>query len=809
MVCADFSTEFNAALNIDQYPLPRFEDAFETLNGKTLVVDLETEVDRLQAENKWLKHTLGEVCGEVVYDQLTNELPDNFLEQFNQLPDRPLEHVLRFLPAHQVPQLRYVSRRFNHLIKKCSKTMPQKECKGSVVFEINLTGQLTVEWIDDRAIQITKKTFTDDEVALSELLRFMRIGGRMYFGHGLSATDEVLDQLCKAWVTIRPEMVIFSGDLLETSRDSLRAFLGKVEPTIERLHFHNACNIADSLLSDDVIGAAGRLDGLVIKPVYYGSELPNFSIGDKTLLAMVDADHVPSSLYFMGCSGITPGGIRAFVEKWINKWMKKEKPKAGANSTGYRHRPEYDWCKLTLYKCANVTPAAVEEVCGDLLKKNSSMVVPNRAMNDRPWYTTRCRSNKHRLDILFYTYSMAALEAEVARLQAENERLRRALADIDEQIVCGKSTGRLPDNFPKQFSQLPDRPLEQVLRFLPAHQVVQIRLVSRRFNNVIKKCSNTMPKKECNGTVMFEINLTGQFTVDWFDDSGRKIMTTQLASGEVPLSELLRFICIGGSMHFSHGLSAADEVLDQLCKACVTIRPKKVIFGGNLSHTSRDSLRAFLVKVEPFVKELLFRDAFNIADSLLSDDVIDAAGRLEGLMIKPVCWGSELPNFNIGDNTLLAMADADHMPWYFRVMGCSGITPNGIRAFIQKWMKKGGPKAGANSAGDRYEDKLDWRTLTFYKCANMTPAAVEEACGDLVMKKTIVSVYREKMNDPILYSINCNSRNRRLEIRFNSDRFFSRLVTKSISGVVPDVILPKLFVDSSGSDAKIDNEDDA
>uniref|UniRef100_A0A914W2X5 F-box domain-containing protein n=1 Tax=Plectus sambesii TaxID=2011161 RepID=A0A914W2X5_9BILA len=318
---------------------------------------------------------------------------------------------------------------------------------------------------------------------------------------------------------------------------------------------------------------------------------------------------------------------------------------------------------------------------------------------------------------------MAALEAEVARLQAENERLWRALPNFSERIVCGKSTGRLPDNFPKEFSQLPDRPLEQVLRFLPANQVVQMRLVSRRFNNLIKKCSNTMPKKECNGSVMFEINLTGQFTVDWFDDSGRKIMTTQLASGEVALSELLRFICIGGSMHFSHGLSAADKVLDQLCKAWVTIRPKKVIFGGNLSHTSRDSLRAFVVKVEPSIRWLHFQNACNIADSLLSDDVIGAAGRLVGLMIKPVCWGSELPNFNIGDNTLLAMVDADLIPFYLYFMGCSGITPSGVRAFVE--------------------------------------------------------------------------------------RFFFRLVTKSISGVAPDVILPKLFVDSFGSDAKIDYEDDA
>uniref|UniRef100_A0A914UUE2 F-box domain-containing protein n=1 Tax=Plectus sambesii TaxID=2011161 RepID=A0A914UUE2_9BILA len=236
--------------------------------------------------------------------------------------------------------------------------------------------------------------------------------------------------------------------------------------------------------------------------------------------------------------------------------------------------------------------------------------------------------------------SIAALEAQVSRLQGENDRLERTLSDIIGRIVCGRLTGELPDNFLEQFSQLPDRPLEQVLRFLPPGQVTQMRQVSRKYNNLIRKCSKTMPKKECNGSVVFKSNHTGEFTVGWFNDCGRKIMTTQLVGDNVALSELLRFICIGGSMHFTDGFSATSEVLDQLSKAWVTIRPKMVIFRCDLSRTSRDSLRAFLVKVEPSIVRLHFQYASNIGHNLLSDDVICAAGRLNGLMVVQKCWGA-------------------------------------------------------------------------------------------------------------------------------------------------------------------------
>uniref|UniRef100_A0A914VDS0 F-box domain-containing protein n=1 Tax=Plectus sambesii TaxID=2011161 RepID=A0A914VDS0_9BILA len=205
---------------------------------------------------------------------------------------------------------------------------------------------------------------------------------------------------------------------------------------------------------------------------------------------------------------------------------------------------------------------------------------------------------------------MEALKAENACLLAEIDRLRRALGDFNERIVCGRLTGDLPDNFLEQFSQLPDRPLEQVLRLLPARQVVQMCHVSRRFNHLIRKCSKTMPKKECNGSVVFKSNHRKELTVEWFDVCGRKVSTTtvSLAGDKVALSELLRFIRIGGRMFFGKGRSAVDEVLDQLSKAWLTIRPEVVIFSCDLSQTSRGSLRAFLMKVEPSIRRLDFHE---------------------------------------------------------------------------------------------------------------------------------------------------------------------------------------------------------
>uniref|UniRef100_A0A914UTI1 F-box domain-containing protein n=1 Tax=Plectus sambesii TaxID=2011161 RepID=A0A914UTI1_9BILA len=368
---------------------------------------LDDGVARLQAENDRLQRALTDVCGQILCGQLTGRLPDNFLEQFSQLPDRPLEQVLRFLPALQVVQMRHVSRRFNHLIKKGSKTMPKKESNGSVVFKYCSAGELTVEWIDDHSKKIVETTLADDRVALSELLRFVRINGLMYFGEGRSAADKVLDQLNKAWLTIRPEVVVFSGDFSQTSRDTLRAFLMKVEPTIKRLHFQHAKNIGSNLLSDDVIGAAGRLDSLIVMPVPWNSWLRDLKISDETLLAMADADHV--SLYFcvMGCSGITPGGIRAFILKWMNKWMKIESLKAGTNSSGYRYGSAWNRCELTFYKCFNVTPAAVKEACGDLLKTETNTSLYSNDINDRFFYSIQCNSSKHRLEIRFHTFVLA------------------------------------------------------------------------------------------------------------------------------------------------------------------------------------------------------------------------------------------------------------------------------------------------------------------------------------------------------------------------------------------------------------------
>uniref|UniRef100_A0A914VHI3 F-box domain-containing protein n=1 Tax=Plectus sambesii TaxID=2011161 RepID=A0A914VHI3_9BILA len=815
----------------------------------------EAEVARVQAENDRLRRTLADFSERIVCGRLTGDLPDNFLEQFNQLPDRPLEQVLRFLPPGQVAQMRLVSRKFNHLIRKCSKTMPKKEHNGSVLFKSNDAGQLTVELFDDRGSKITETMLTGNKVALSELLRLIRIAGLMFFGKGLSATSEVLDQLSKAWLAICPEVVVFAGDLSQTSRDSLRAFLVKVEPFIGRLHFQGASNIVKSLLDDDLIGAAGQLDGLMVQPYYCGWRSRSINIGDETLLAMADADDMPSYFFFMGCSGITPGGTRAFIEKWMNKWMKTGKPETSAKFTVDILRSDWDLLELIFYNCANVTPAAVEEACGDLLKKETTAVLFGSGMVDRVLYSIQCRSSNRRLEIFFHINpfrshlvneprpgvaldllvddewdsdmdheyedvddeddeddfeAVATFEAEVGRVHAENDRLRRSLGDICGQIVCGRLKGKLPDDFLEQFSQLPDRPLEHVLRFLPPVQVVQMRLVSRKFNHLIRKCSKTMPKKERKGSVWFKSYYGRILSVVLFDDRGCKINETILASDEIALSELLRFICIKGLIYFGDGLSAADEVLDQLCKAWLTIRPEVVIFAGDLSQTSRDSLRAFLVKVEPSIKRLNFQHAKNIADSLLSDDLICAAGRLDGLMIKPWPWGSKLHNINISDETLLSMANANDTPSYFLVMGWSGITPGGIRAFVEKWMKNwrstGKPKAGVKSTDYKLRSERNLFELTFYKCANVTHATVEAACGALLKKEWINEVDRSDllMNSRMYIAIQSRSSNRRLEIHFDTESSHPHYVNEPR----PNVALNDLIDDDWDSDMVDEDHDD-
>uniref|UniRef100_A0A914UPQ8 F-box domain-containing protein n=1 Tax=Plectus sambesii TaxID=2011161 RepID=A0A914UPQ8_9BILA len=384
---------------------------------------------------------------------------------------------------------------------------------------------------------------------------------------------------------------------------------------------------------------------------------------------------------------------------------------------------------------------------------------------------------------------MATHKTEIA-YQAEIDRLRRALSDVCGQIVCGQLTGKLPDNFLEQFSQLPDRPLEQLLRFLPARQVPQMRHVSRRFNHLIRKCSKTMPKKgsKGHGSVLFKANHAGELTVEWFDPNGRKIKEATLAGDEVALSELLRFMLIDHLIYFGEGLSAADEVLDQLSKAWLTVRPRVVIFAGDLSKTSQNSLKAFLEKVEPFVKRLSFQDASNIGRSLLSDDVIDAAGRLDGLMIKPLCSDSDLCDINIGDDTLLAMANSDDMFFHFFVMGCSGITPGGIRTFIEKWLKK-----------EMYKCEL-----LFYKCSNVTPAAVEKECGDLLKKETTARVNSGEMSHQVKYTIQCHSNDRRLEIFFDIDSFRLHFVKEPRL----DVRIDDLFDDDDDLDSEMDGDDD-
>uniref|UniRef100_A0A914VVM5 F-box domain-containing protein n=1 Tax=Plectus sambesii TaxID=2011161 RepID=A0A914VVM5_9BILA len=412
---------------------------------------------------------------------------------------------------------------------------------------------------------------------------------------------------------------------------------------------------------------------------------------------------------------------------------------------------------------------------------------------------------------------MAALQAEVARLQAENDQFRRALVDMNGRIVCGQLTGDLPDNFLEQFSQLPDRALEQVLRFLPLGQVAQMRHVSRKFNNVIRKGSKAMPKKECNGSVVFKSCNAEEVTVAWIDDQCKKIMKTttiSLADEGVALSELFRFMRIGGKMYFGHGMSAADKVLDQLSKAWLTIRPEMVIFAGDLSQTSRDSLRAFLVKVEPSIERLHFQFTRNIDHILLSDDVIGAAGRLKGLMVMPACLASELRDINIGDRTLLAMVDTDHLSSYVSLLDCSGITPSGIRTFVEKWMKKETPKPRGQISLFRTVRHLF--ELTFDNCANLTPAAVGEACDDLLKTGTMKTIPRawsignsgERNAQRVTFTVHCPSDDRRLHICLNDPSCLKHIVFEPMPVIMAKDKIAFNYDNHSHDDLNPEMEDD-
>uniref|UniRef100_A0A914XU15 Uncharacterized protein n=1 Tax=Plectus sambesii TaxID=2011161 RepID=A0A914XU15_9BILA len=130
----------------------------------------------------------------------------------------------------------------------------------------------------------------------------------------------------------------------------------------------------------------------------------------------------------MGCSGITPGGIRAFIEKW----MKKEKLKPDTETCGLSQR--LDRCVLILDNCANVTEAAVEEACGDLLKKESVALLDASSFgdfgekNDHPCFTIDCPSTNRRLDIHLQFYSFISRNVEGPRFVTDNE----ADQDIDD-----------------------------------------------------------------------------------------------------------------------------------------------------------------------------------------------------------------------------------------------------------------------------------------------------------------------------------------------------------------------------------------
>ena len=85
-------------------------------------------------------------------------------------------------------------------------------------------------------------------------------------------------------------------------------------------------------------------------------------------------------------------------------------------------------------------------------------------------------------------------------------------------------------------------------------------------------------------------------------------------------------------------------------------------------------------------------------------------------------------------------------------------------------MKTEKPEASAKSTVYRLRSAWNLFELTFDKCANVTPATVEAACGKLLKKEWIKEDSRDReMRNRLYFAVQCRSNNRRLEINFDAE----------------------------------------
>jgi hypothetical protein len=137
-----------------------------------------------------------------------------------------------------------------------------------------------------------------------------------------------------------------------------------------------------------------------------------------------------------------------------------------------------------------------------------------------------------------------------------------------------------------------------------------------------------------------------------------------------PLSELLRFVAIRGTLIFDCGLSATTDILEQLMKPWLDIAPNTIVFTCDFGECNKTVLRTFISKMSPRIVH--YHDAI-IPDHWLDNSLLP--DRLDALIIAP----KTATIVDIDDAALECMS-ANFA--YLMLKGCPQVTVKGIRNVI-------------------------------------------------------------------------------------------------------------------------------
>lgn len=265
--------------------------------------------------------------------------------------------------------------------------------------------------------------------------------------------------------------------------------------------------------------------------------------------------------------------------------------------------------------------------------------------------------------------------------------MEMSIKEIEVLIVSGKLRGELPKGFLAFVMELPDVPLEHIVRHLPARQIPSMRMVAPRLNAIIRKASSSLPKITLEGGVLVDITKEGvgggHGTFKWQERGDDKWSVKKRSADMAPLSELLRHWQLDRAIFFRQCLSST---LVEMAKPWLWIRPREITFVGSLAGMDADSLKTFLCRMEPFVSELRFQHVYN-ARPVLNDSVLMAAGFLDVLMVRPTFERSgdvlKVVSLDIGDATVVAVCRVDQASTFIGLRECANVSEIGVRHWVE------------------------------------------------------------------------------------------------------------------------------